>query len=138
MYNFKRYTKTRSKLSNNTISITGSYSFGFNSGFYHKENIKDFKKVVFFFDSDKNAIGFYFTNDESSEGAFTIIHGKSGTTGSVTARSFFLNNNIDRKEYRNKIEPDKIKHEGLDLYVINLSKNDELKNEQEGIQENVI
>ncbi len=133
MYNFKRYTQTRSKLSNNTISITGSFSFGFNSGFYRREGIGNFKKVVLFFDADRKVIGFYFTNDSSAKGAFTVIHGKSGTTGSVTARSFFLNHELNKKEYQKKFPPEKVKYDDLDLFAIHLEGEDKQESGQQEV-----
>jgi hypothetical protein len=119
-YNFKKFTKVGSKLGNYTISLSGkSFSFGFNSGFYTKENIKDYKKVVLFYDAKNKAVAFKFTNDEEAEGAFTVIHSNNGSTGSVTAKSFIINNGIS--EYSGKKKPNIIKDDDFgELFVINL------------------
>lgn len=120
-YNFKKFTKTGAKLGNYTISISASCSFGFNSGFYNKEQIKNYKKVVLFFDGKRKAVAFQFTNDEKALGAFTVIHGNQGSTGSVTARSFFVENGLDKMNYSGKKTPKKISDEALgNLYVIHL------------------
>src|SRR3989338_5286329 len=107
-YNFKKFTKRGSKLGNYSISVTSSYSFGLNSGFYSKEVIKQYKKVVLFYDKAKNAVAFHFTNDEDAEGAFTVVHHNTGTTGSITARSFFIENEINKKELVGRKIPQKI------------------------------
>ncbi|MCG2694627.1 hypothetical protein L6261_00900 [Candidatus Parcubacteria bacterium] len=127
-YNFVKFTKIGSKTSNYSISLTGSYSFGFNSGFYSRESIKDYKKVFLFYDKNKKAVAFQFVRDENSKGAFKIVHSKVGTTGSVTAKSFITQNEIDKREYFGQKEPKKMVDESLgQIYVINLLE----KNKQE-------
>lgn len=121
MYKFNKFTSIHSKTSNYTISINRSYSFGFNSAFYKRENIKKYKKVVLFYDPNKRAVGFQFVNDENTQGAFTLIHGNFGTTGSVTARSFFIENDLHKEEYFGKKIPKKIEDPKFgSLYVIDL------------------
>ena len=117
-YKFVRFTKTGSKGSYN-ISTNASYSFGLLSGFYSKENISKYKKAVLFFDKKNNAVAFSFTNDENAEGAFAITHGKN--TGSVSCRSFFLENELKQEQYLGKRVPRKITDEKLGaLYVVDL------------------
>lgn len=123
-YNFKKFTKKGAKLTNYSISLTGSYSFGFNSGFYDREGIRNYKKVVLYYDPIKKAVAFQFTNEESTEGAFTIIHSNVGKTGSVTAKSFIMNNSLNIGEYRGKKIPQKIHQDEIgDLYVIHILQN---------------
>lgn len=119
-YNFVRFTKMGSKLNNYLISVNDkSLSFGLLGGFYTKEGIKDFKKVVLFFDDRKNAVAFHFTNDETAEGAFAVTHGKN--VGSISARSFFIGNNIRQEQFRGKKIPKKEKDSKLGaLFVIDL------------------
>lgn len=121
-YSFKRFTKVGSKLSNYTISFNGkSLTFGFNGGFYTREKISSYKKVVLFFDDKKKAIAFLFTNNENEKGAFTIIHGNESTTGSVTAHSFVSDNNLKDQRYFGKMEPKKITDKLLgEIFVIDL------------------
>ena len=122
MYNFQRFTKTGSKLGNYTISITKNLSLGFNSGFYNKENISRYKKIIFFGDKNEKAIGFQFTNDENATGIFTVVHHQGGSTGSVTARSFFTDFGIN-KEHTEKYRPEKTEHPTLGtIFVIKLLK----------------
>ncbi|MFA6552457.1 MAG: hypothetical protein WCT19_03070 [Candidatus Paceibacterota bacterium] len=117
-YNFVRFTKRGSKLGNYAISVNASYSFGFLTGFYTRENISKFKKVVLFLDKAKKAIAFNFTNDDS-EGAFTISHGNNN--GSVSARSFFIGNDLKQEEFLGQKIPKKEKDDRLGtLYVIDL------------------
>ena len=120
-YNFIRFTKTGSKLGSYRISVNTSYSFGLLSGFYSKEGIEKFKKAVLFYDKSKKAVAFSFTNDENAEGAFTISHGKSN--GSVSARSFFIGNDLRQEQFLGKRVPKKEKDDRLGtLYVIDLLK----------------
>lgn len=120
-YNFIRFTKIGSKFGSYSISINKSFSFGFNSGFYSKEDIKRFKRVILFFDKNKNAVAFQFTNDENSEGSFAVTHGES--SGAVSARSFFMGNNLKNEQFLGKRIPKKEKDDRLGtLYVIDLIK----------------
>ena len=119
-FQWKKFTNTGSKLGNYSISLSNSFAFGLNAGFYCKENIRNFKKVVLFFSKDNNSVGFQFTNDEKADGAFSVIHGKN--SGAVSCRSFFLENEVKPELYKGKKIPEKItdKEYGM-LYVINLS-----------------
>ncbi len=120
-YNFKKFVKKGARLGNYSISLSPSYSFGFNSGFYNKEGVKNYKKVVLFYDKRQKTVGFQFTRDEDAEGAFTIIHGKTQSTGSVTVRSFIIQNNLYKKNYFGKKTPTKIIDNKIgELFVIQL------------------
>jgi len=128
-YNFKKFTKIGSKLSNYTISYNGkSFTFGFNSGFYTRENISQYSKVVLFYDVGRNAVAFQFSNEQDAQGAFTVVHSNNQTTGSVTAKSFIIENKLDNEKYYGKKEPKKIIDKNIgELYVIEL---DVLTNDQ--------
>ncbi|MDD4995614.1 MAG: hypothetical protein PHW53_04090 [Patescibacteria group bacterium] len=121
-YNLKKFTKVGSKFGNYSISLNGkSFSFGFNSGFYNKENIASYKKVVLFFDEGKKAVGFCFTNNEKAEGAFTVIHSNNKSTGSVTARSFIINNQLENPGYYGQKIPKLVQDDEIGMvYVIQL------------------
>jgi hypothetical protein len=121
-YNFKKFTRVGSKLSNYSISFNGkSYSFGFNGGFYTQENIASFKKVVLFFDEERKAVAFSFTNDEKAEGAFSLIHGSNKTSGSVTAKSFIVNSKICDDKYFGSKKPHKIQDvQNGQMFVVEL------------------
>ena len=119
-YNFKKFTKIGSRLSSYSISFNGkSYSFGFNSGFYAKEEINQYKKVVLFYDKEKKVVAFRFIN-EDEKGAFTLVHSTKGKTGSITAKSFIIDNELNKEEYYGKKIPEKINYDNLVLYVIHL------------------
>lgn len=122
-YNFTRFTSKGSKLGNYSISINRSSSFGFNSGFYTRENIRRFKRVILFFDKNKSAVGFQFTNDGDAEGSFALTHGKN--SGSASAISFFVGNNLKgNQRYLGKRVPKKENDSRLGtLYVIDLLSN---------------
>lgn len=124
-YNFEQFTKTGSKSGNYSISFNGkSNTFGFNSGFYIKENIKQYKKAILFYDKEKKAVAFKFTNDEKALGAFTIIHGKTQSTGSLAARSFILMHTLNKKEFYGQKIPKKIYDEKFgNLIIIDLTSN---------------
>ena len=121
-YNFVRFTNRGSKLGNYRISVNvKSHTLGLLSGFYSKEEIKDYKKAVLFFDKSKKVIGISFTNDADAEGAFTISHNNEGNTGSIAAHSFFIGNEITEGRYTGHKTPSKIKDNKLGtLFVIDL------------------
>lgn len=122
-YNLVPFTRTGARVGNYAISLNPTLSFGFLSGFYIKEDIRRYKKVILFFDKDKKAIGFKFTNDPNAEGIFTIVHGKKQSTGSVTARSFIITNNLNKKEYFGKRTPKKIIDKDFgEIFVVDLIK----------------
>jgi len=120
-YRFQKFTNTGARLGNYCISLNPSFSFGFLSGFYNKEHIKNYTSVILFYDKEKKAIGFQFTNDLKARGAFKIVHGKKQSTGSLTARSFITENDLGKKEYFGKKTPKKIIDETFgNLFVIDL------------------
>lgn len=120
-YTFKKFVSTGTRLGNYSISFNGSSYFGFNSGFYVKENINKYKKVVLFYDKKKKAVAFQFTNDQNAEGSFTVVHAQNQSTGSVTARSFVIGNDINKPRYFGKKKPIKVRDKNFgELFVINL------------------
>lgn len=120
--NFEQFTKTGTKLSNNNISISKAHSFGFNSGFYHRNNIKNFKFVVLFYNKQENSIGFLFSNDEL-DGKFTVTHSENRTSGGVTCRSFFSNYDLKCGEMAGQYLPQEISHPNFGkMFVIDLNK----------------
>lgn len=120
-YSFKKFTKTGSKLGNYTITVSKGGTFGFNAGFYDKEGIAKYKKVVLYYDAKKRAVAFQFTRDTNAEGSFTLIHSNAGSTGSVTAHSFFINNGLDKMNISGRKTPKKISDQEVGtLYVIDL------------------
>lgn len=119
-YKFVKFTNHGSKLGNYKISINRSDTLGLLSGFYVKENISKFKKAVLFFDKAKKSIAISFTNDSNADGAFTVSHGQRNT-GSITAHSFFIGNEIKEPRFFGQKVPKKIKDDQLGtLYVIDL------------------
>jgi hypothetical protein len=119
-YNFKQFKGVGSKLSNYTISFNGnSFTFGFNSGFYVKENIGEYKRVALYMDKENLAVAFRFTKD-IEEDTFSILHSNNGKSGSTTAKSFIIDSRIDKKEYYGQKIPKKIKGENGVLYAIDL------------------
>lgn len=123
-YNFKKFVSRGTRAGNYSISLNASLMFGFNSGFYEKENIRNYKKVILYYDNQNSSVAFQFTNDEHTEGAFTVIHSKDSNSGSVTARSFIRVHELNKKEYYGKKVPKKINYKGIaTLYVIDLTSN---------------
>lgn len=121
-YEFEMFTKPGARAGSYEISYNGSGSFGLMSGFYNKENIKNFKKVVLFFDKNRNAVAFKFTNDEDALGAFAVIHAANQSTGAISARSFAISNDIYKSELRGRKTPKKIKDPKFgELFVIELT-----------------
>jgi hypothetical protein len=122
-FSFEKFRGVGSKLGSYTISISKNAAFGLNSGFYNAEKIKDFKYVTLFYDKNKRAIGFLFTNDRIKKDTFKISHGKN--SGYIAARTFFLSifprNLNEFKKYVDRYTP-KIYHDEKigQLYYITL------------------
>ena len=103
-FNFKVFRNAGKRFGSYTISISKNYAFGFNSGFYHREKIKDCKSALLAYDQEKKAVGFFFpTNDTPEPGIFKVIHGKS--SGSIVAHSFFKSYNIDLQKNAGRYTP---------------------------------
>lgn len=125
MYNFKKFTKTSTR-TENRITVTSSYSFGFPTKFYKDNNIGKFKFVSLYYDKKNNAVGLQFTNDEEERHKFSIIRSKKGYGGGIVATSFFKTNNLNPREYRGKYEWKKQKIENIGtLFIIDLTKKDQ-------------
>ncbi len=125
MYNLKKFTKTSSR-SEDRITVTSSYSFGFPTKFFKDNKIEKFKFVVLYYDKKNKAVGFQFTIDEKERHKFSIIRGKKGYGGSIVATSFFKTNNLKPKEYKGRYEWVKEKIEKVgEVYIINLKKKDQ-------------
>lgn len=119
-YNLKKFLGMGSRKGDYFISYSKS-GFMISSVFYSKENIKNFSRVILYFDEEKKAVGFEFTNENNTEGAFALIHGNNETTGSISARSFVKANNLDNPKYFGRKIPKKIAYEGVgDIFVIDL------------------
>ncbi|MBL7158941.1 hypothetical protein ISS85_00490 [Candidatus Microgenomates bacterium] len=125
MYNFKKFTKTSSR-TEDRISVTSSYSFGFPRKFYKDNNIGKFKFVSLYYDKKNKAVGFQFTNDEEERHKFSIIKSKKNYGGGIVATSFFKTNDLNPRDYKGKYEWQKQKIENVGvLFIIDLKKKDQ-------------
>ncbi|MDO8657416.1 MAG: hypothetical protein Q7K55_01650 [Candidatus Levybacteria bacterium] len=117
---FDPFQGKNKRFRNNTISITRASGFGFNSGFYYRNSIKDFKYVLLFFNKEQSAIGFQFLNDGKHPGVLTITHDPRGNSGSITALSFISASDIDVKAYAGRYEPKEQKNskQGKIFYIL--------------------
>ena len=103
------------------ISITKSYSLGFPTKFYRDNSIRIYKYLVLYYDDVEKAIGIHFSNDETEENKYAVIHSKNGYGGSAVVRSFFNTYNIDPKKYHGKYKWEKQQLEGAGgLFIIDL------------------
>lgn len=118
-YNLTKFVSVGSRTGNYFISFNKS-GFMISSGFYLKERIKYFSKVVLYFDPERISVGIEFTSDDTAEGAFALTHGNQGRTGSISARSFVIANNLNKKEYFGRRNPKKINYQGREVFVIDL------------------
>lgn len=98
----KPFQGKNKRFGRNTISITKADGFGFNSGFYFRNNIKDFKYVLLFFQKEQSLIGFQFLNDGKIPGVLKITHEPRGNSGSVTASAFISAYDINVEESAGK------------------------------------
>jgi hypothetical protein len=102
-FNFVVFEDVGAKRGSYTISISRHSAFGFNSGFYKKENIKNYSHVILSCDKSKKAIGFSFVKNPKAAGAWKISHGKN--SANVVAHSFFNANDLVPSRYVGKYQP---------------------------------
>lgn len=118
-YNFKKFIGVGSRTGNYFISFNKS-GFMISSGFYLRERIKDFSRVVLYFDSSRSAVAIQFINDDKAEGSFALTHGNKETTGSISARSFVVAHDLNNSRYFGRKIPKKINYQGNEIFVIDL------------------
>ncbi len=128
-YKLTKFTSVGSRVGNYFISFNKS-GLILSSGFYLREGIKNFSRVVLYFDKNKKAIAIQFSKDNNVEGGFTLVHSNNRTTGSVSARSFILTHGLNDPKYFGRFVPQKINYEEAgELFVIDLPTGDQVKNE---------
>ena len=118
-YNLKKFIGVGSRSGDYFISFNKS-GFLISSGFYSREKVMGFSKVVLYFDEEKIAVGLQFVNDSNAEGSFKLIHGNNKTTGSVSVRSFVKKYNLNNPKYFGRKLPKKIDYQGSEIFVIDL------------------
>lgn len=104
---FVKFENVGAKIANK-ISLTKSQSFSFAVGFYRKYKLVDFSFVTLFYDKEDKKIGFQFSKERLAKSSFTLMHSNNKQSGSVIARSFFSNFEIDSNKYQGKYEPAEI------------------------------
>lgn len=125
-YNLKRFKGMGTRSGDYFISFNKS-GFQTSADFYAKEKIKNHKKVILYFDKSKKAVGFQFTNDDKTEGAFTLVHGNKQSAASFTVNSFIKANNLTDPKYYGRRKPIKIKLKGIgEVFVIELVKKENM------------
>jgi len=108
-FSWKPFKDRGTKSGNYEISVmkTGAKGknggFGFLSGFYKKENIKDCSYISLFYDEEKETIGFIFNNDKDYPGAFKLTKGKGSS--SVFPNSFWSGFAIDIEKWAGRYTP---------------------------------
>ena len=121
-FHFKKFVGLGSRSGDYFISFNKS-GFLLSAGFYSKEGIKNFSKVILYFDEIKKALGLKFTTEDNAEGAFKLVHANNGTTGSFSAVSFVKKFKLTSLESYGRKTPKKIQYEGVgELFVIDLNK----------------
>lgn len=103
--NFVTFEDFGGKFTSYKISLGKHGGFGFNSGFYKKEDIRKYSHVLLSYDKNNNAVGFRFTNDKNLRGVYKIIHTANVNSASVVVHSFFGAHGINYKEYADKYDP---------------------------------
>jgi hypothetical protein len=121
-YNLKKFEGRNARLENR-LTITKSFSVGFPQKFYQDNEIKTYKYVVLYWDSESKVIGINFTNNEQEKSKFSIIHSKIGYGGSIATRSFLKTNKIDPNIHHGRYEWEKIKIDDTkEVFIVKLDK----------------
>ncbi len=120
---FVTFEDLGAKFTSYTISIAKHSGFGFNSGFYKKEGISKYARVLLMFDKSRQTVGFFFTNDEKLKGTYKIIHTNNQNSASVVVHAFFSAYTINPKEYAGKYIPKEYNESALGkIFYITLKK----------------
>lgn len=125
-YHFSKFNSFNSRSSDDSISITRSYSLGLSSSFCENNDVNKFKYAVLYYDKDRKSIGIRFTKSESEPSKFTISRKDTGFGQSIIARSFFKKNQVDVNKYNRKYSVKKVslRKAGIDepgsLFVVDL------------------
>lgn len=112
---------------NPTISLGKSKRFGLSTSFLEKHKLLDTKSVRLMYDDAKNAIAFLFFKEGPADRTTQKVVVMNVGGAYVNAKSFLGINNINAEQYMGRYEPQKIKTEDGDVYII------ELKEKQQNI-----
>lgn len=122
-FTFVPFEDMGAKFTSYTISIGKHSGFGFNSGFYKKEGVSKYARILLMFDKSRRTVGFFFTNDDKMKGTYKIIHTNNKNSASVVVHAFFSAYTIDPKEYAGKYTPKEYTDSTLGkLFYITLKK----------------
>ncbi len=90
------FTRPRSKLSTQAVTISIRGGFMFSAGFCHAFDVQKNKHCVLGYDSEEKAICFQFVNTDDSVGAIRMTHRTAGNS-SIQSGSFFVYYKLDPK-----------------------------------------
>ena len=96
---FEKFTaKSRPVKDKAMVSILKGGQFGINQVCYQKY-LKDYKKIIFYYDRERNTIGIKPTNESVIE-AYDIRLGRGGNLANVSGTAFMKYYKIEHKESR--------------------------------------
>lgn len=97
---FVKYTNTGSRMGAPKISIWSRGQIGFNQAAAIKYNIKSYRYVVLYFDSEEQRVGIRLTNDSDEEGIIKLIV-REDSGASFSAVSFLRTYNLFLERTKN-------------------------------------
>lgn len=118
-YSFTRFDGVHQR-GDNKIAINRGGLIRLSVGFCRVTNVRDFKYVVLFYDSNNKAIAFKFTVNQAM-GALKLTKDKASLT--ISAKLFFMMNNLEEKNCLGRYQWQKLSLPNIgEVYVIELNK----------------
>ena len=105
------------------IGITGNGTISIYAGFYKKEDIKKYKKVLFLYDKQQQLIGIKFSeNDDLGDGTYTLNHSPKKDNAWISATNFFKHYEykLPLIELKGKYKPTKQEGEKGTVFIVDL------------------
>jgi hypothetical protein len=119
--NFVVFEGVRGRFTSNFISINKQGGFGFNAGFYRKNDLKHYSHIRLSYDAANKAVGFQFSSAGKPRGTWKLSH--LTNCANVMARSFFNACGLYPKALAGRYEPKEYKDPKLgNLFYIVLQK----------------
>lgn len=127
--NFVEFRTFGQRIGSNYIGITKNGTISFYSGFYEKNNIKDYKCCIILYDREQKLLGIQFGGQELGDGACVINHNETHKTGSIASQNFFkMNPELSTLELKGKYAPEEFNQSNRkNVFMIDMAKKIETK-----------
>jgi hypothetical protein len=125
-YKFQEYNATGGRILP-SISLGESGGFGVSAGFVKKYEIDSVVAAKIFYDQEKNAVAFKFS-DKVEDGMLKVKLAPNQGGGYISAKEFLIKFDIDSKKFKGKYTPAQIDMPNIGkVFIIELKENTKVK-----------